>query len=269
LFLGNKDAGEIRKGLPQFESYLTHHQISNVLHVLFNERPVPFFGACVYQKQDRLIEKAKNSFLKIEVPTWVTKKGDVREIKEICRTRKAFWNSNAKITNLTWDLIEAYLKEHYGDFITMLIEATGHSNIRKVPVEDVPDIFKQSLNSASKQALLSHFRERKVGKTGVVNWLRNKTPTDKNDPMEMAKDSIAKGLMLVVPNGIDKTIRLSGTLIVPLDEEDKEVLENSAGVATILDGGLVWIERVVSGNRLSIEGYDRVGDISTKLTIES
>jgi len=96
LFLGNKDAGEIRKGLPQFESYLTHHQISNVLHVLFNERPVPFFGACVYQKQDRLIEKAKNSFLKIEVPTWVTKKGMFEKLKRYAAQGKLFGTQTPK-----------------------------------------------------------------------------------------------------------------------------------------------------------------------------
>lgn len=266
LFLGPKDKGEPRKGFPQFESYLTHHQISNVLHVLFNERPVPFFGACVYKKQERLVEKAKNSFLKLNVSTWVTKEGKQKNVTEFYQTRKPFYNSNAKINHLTWDLIQQHLSEHYEPFVEMLKIATNHPNPRGLSVEEVPVVFQKSDKHKEKEALLDYLKDRKNGKTGVFHWLREESELYKNKPLEMAKDTIAKGLRLVVGSGIDKTtIRLSGTLIVPLDEEDKEILKNSSGVATVLDGGLVWIEQVVPGNRLSAEGYQKVGDISTKL----
>jgi len=264
-YLGPKDKGEPKKDFPQFKEYLTYHQVSNVLHVLFNERPVPFFGACIYEKQDWLVEKAKESFIKLHVSTWATKKGDIREITEMYRTRKPAWNANAKIENLTWDFIEQYLSHHYDEFIEMLKAATKHPNPRSVDVQGVPELFRQSVYHAEKERLLEHFSDRKVGKIGVYHWLRRKFEEETKEPIEMAKDSIAKGLKLVLGSGIDKVVRLNGSILVPIDEEDKKILQDSSGVATILDGGLVWIERIVPGNRLSIEGYEKVGDISTQL----
>jgi hypothetical protein len=61
-------------------------------------------------------------------------------------------------------------------------------------------------------------------------------------------------------NIIDTKINLSGSIIVPVNDEDIEKIRNSKGCATLLDGGAVFIKGLK--NNVSVEGYTKVGDIS-------
>jgi hypothetical protein len=65
---------------------------------------------------------------------------------------------------------------------------------------------------------------------------------------------------LTIIKGIDTKINLSGSIIVPVNDEDIEKIKNSKGCATLLDGGAVFIKGLK--NNVSVEGYTKVGDIS-------
>jgi len=73
-----------------------------------------------------------------------------------------------------------------------------------------------------------------------------------------------KHTALNINNGIEKVVILRGEILIPVSDEDVEQLRQNKGCATILDGGMVWIKGLVNGDHLSIEGFEKVGEISTE-----
>ena len=63
---------------------------------------------------------------------------------------------------------------------------------------------------------------------------------------------------------MNKVIRLSGTIIIPVTDEDIAHLRNCSGYATILDGGLISIEKIIPENVLNTSDYIKVAKLSTK-----
>ena len=73
-----------------------------------------------------------------------------------------------------------------------------------------------------------------------------------------------KHTALNINNGVENVILLRGEILVPVSEEDIERLKENKGCATILDGGLVWIEGIVNSDHLSIDGFEKVSEISSE-----
>jgi hypothetical protein len=54
-----------RKDEEEFEEPITYFQVSNILHVLFGERPVPSIRESLYSRNEYLVQKSLNSYIKI------------------------------------------------------------------------------------------------------------------------------------------------------------------------------------------------------------
>ena len=68
--------------------------------------------------------------------------------------------------------------------------------------------------------------------------------------------------------GVDKITRLSGSIIIPIDDLQLERIRNGSGAARLLDGGIVLIESVTNERYMSsdaLDGYTKLSDISTEV----
>lgn len=242
----------------QFVQPITINQISNVLHVLFNERPVPSHRFSTYQKIDYLFEKAKNSFLKYTdcmgnegTPKIFNQvKNEETFIFEKVKTSKAVWNSWNPSPQINWDIIKQYLgsQENIDWFFGQLIDILNTN-----PLKHDVEIVRLSLLTKNLNDLYKGLEDRK--RSGLIRFIRD------NQGHHMTNND---RVTLTVNNSIDNVIILNGSILVPVDNDDIEKLKYSKGTATILDGGYVWIESVKNANEIISEGYERVGDISTE-----
>jgi hypothetical protein len=71
----------------------------------------------------------------------------------------------------------------------------------------------------------------------------------------------------MVNTGLESAVLLSGKILVPVNDQDIEILRNnSKGFATILDDGLVFIDSIKHENHISIQGFIKVETISDEKT---
>lgn len=243
----------------QFVEPITVHQISNLLHVLFNERPVPSHRDCFYPKIDHLYNKAKDSYLRYVdsvgnegiVKGFNSKKNEEYFITETIKVSKAVWNSWNPNPYINWDIIKQYLgsQENIDWFFNEIIDLLSVN-----PLAYDVEIIRMSLLTKDLTRLFKGLET--IKRSGLISYIMNKNGS------EMTSNN--KRISLTVNGGIEKVTILNGEILVPVDDNDIEKLKSSKGCATILDGGYVWIESLKNSDELSIEGFTMVGDISTE-----
>jgi hypothetical protein len=241
-----------RAGEPQFVEPITVHQISNLLHVLFGERPVPSNRKALYPKTQYYFDKAMESYIKVEGYKRFNKSKDRYEyVTETLSTKKAVWNSWNPSVQMNWEVVREYVRPENVQWVLDEIKSLlgidpyslSFNNIRarlvKLNIED----FLQGL------------RERQL--TGLAQYIQNPN-------LAVQLTNKLKHTALNINNGIEKVVILRGEILIPVSDEDVEKLRQHKGCATILDGGMVWIKGLVNGDHLSIEGFEKVGEISTE-----
>src|SRR5258708_34564937 len=88
---------------------------------------------------------------------------------------------------------------------------------------------------------------------------------DINKSSYLVKDN--KRIVYHTISGISQISRLNGTILVPINDLEIEVLNRGTGIATLLDGGFVSIIGIFDSNEISDEGYLKVCEISTEKKI--
>ena len=254
-----------RDFLPSFVEPITVHQISNMIHVLFNERPVPSLRTSFYNRNEYYFEKAQNSYLKIDTPK-ITKNGEdfYYETTHVKKGIHDAWNP-APQTN--WEMAKRYIddKEKLTIFINKLNEVLGFDPEQKsflviremvsmLPIEKRLDLYDTILNLKDITGMIDYFGSYKGD--GVFN-----------NPIESAITHRCNKMTRMVNMGLETAAMLSGQIIVPVNNDDIEKLRTlSKGHATILDGGLVWIDSVQDGANISVEDFIQVKNISDEKT---
>jgi hypothetical protein len=263
----NLGISQDRKDMSIFKEPITVYQVSNLLHVMFGERPVPSMRTCFYDKVDYYFEKAKESYIKIDTPKFATDKLKTTFVYpyEIIQTKKSVWNSFNKQKDVNWKLVETYvggvsplhtikqklnqvLKVNVDDYIFMdVIEM-----VQKLTTNVRLDLY-NTINSLGNNAGLCRC-------FGVydVNKKLFETPNVLGITNNYARTA------LTVVNGIEpNTTVLNGSIIVPVTDEDIERLKNTfTGTTTILDGGLVWLEHIT--HDFNPDDYTKMSEISTE-----
>lgn len=254
-----------RDFLPSFVEPITVHQVSNMLHVLFNERPVPSLRRCFYPRVDRYFEMAQNSLLKISTPM-INKDGE-DYYYETFHVKKGVWNSWNPTPYVNWKVIQRFIDddEKLNVIINKLNEvlevdagSMSFLNVRELvgnlTLGKRLDLYDVILNLNGITALIDYFGSYKGDGTF-------------NNPVDCSVTRKCDKMAYLVNMGLETAITLSGQIIVPVSEEDIARLKTiSKGCATILDGGLVWIDSVKDGSIISDEGFIKVSDISDEKT---
>jgi hypothetical protein len=237
-----------------FKEPITVHQISNLLHVLMGERPVPSFRYAGYKKIDEIFEMAMNSYLKIDSPKQeINRKGVITEefTQEIKRLGKSAVDSWSKPSHIEWFKIKKYLTPELFDvFIDLMTKALGYNPLYK-PFMDLVNI--QSKIGSDRLSDVFEFIKLNR-KTPLYNFFTKEKP----NIYEFTANTRLGG---VVNSGIDKVIILDGEIYVPIT--DKQIDKLVMNVATILDGGLASIVGVVYEHDISnVQDFISVGEIS-------
>lgn len=238
-----------------FKESITAYQISNVIHVLFGERPVPSLRAVAYNKIDYIFEKAKESYLKIDSFMVFNKKKKQKEfVYECVQVKKMAYNSWNTTTVVFWERVKKLLDsdEVFNNFIYLLKEILN-INPEDYTFDEVKEKLKH-VDDSKKEYVFTYLKKQR--KTSLISYLN-----DTSDKVSINKNPRTA---LVVNRGIEKVFNLSGTIIVPITEEDVIKIKNSKGHATILDGGLVSIRGIKDDNEINPEGFIKVSEISTE-----
>lgn len=229
----------------EFDEPITVHQISNLLHVLFGERPVPKNKPVCYNMIDHYFQMASNSFLKIN--NFTDGKGNY--VSEKIRLNKSSWDAKAE-TKMNWELTRRLLDEHYQIFIDMVQEVFNHTP-KTITFKELCLLIKDS-------------KDKRV--TDVFDFLKSKRKKSFYNYIFKGIESEVSAndrIRLTILNGIDNKTVFDGSIIVPVNEDDITKLKNSKGCATILDGGVVFI-RGVEHYGVNTYGYIPVKEISLK-----
>ena len=260
-----------RDEIPCFIEPITPYQISNVLHVIFGERPVPSLRKSYYSKNGYYWEMALNSYLKID--TIKTEFGEYPAEK--FRTNKSVGNSWVKKVTLTWELINLYVNdnEKYYRYITYLSELLG-VEVNKMPYEELIElvrsqpqettiaVFRYIKNMKDCDGLCYAFGLYEKNGTFALSAI-DKSPCVSKPYSNKTNTFITSARVNI--NGIDDIVRLSGSILAPINDTDIQYLKNhSTGTARILEGGFVWIKGVVNEDNINDNAYIPVKTISVE-----
>jgi hypothetical protein len=227
---------------------ITINQISNVLHVLFGERPVPINRHTFYDKSEYLVDKARDSFIRID--NFVNEKGFYQ--REMIHLKKADWNTTKKELFLNWKVINNYLEDELFNQFKDFIEDVFSIKTNESTFNEVGAMLKSSDDERISD-FFSMLREKK--KAGLYEAIFNGQTKGFNSNFRTLQTNL---------NGIDFVVKLNGQILVPVSAEDIECIKSNKGCATILDGGLVTIDNIVSSMFLNTNGFKKVSEISTK-----
>lgn len=235
-----------------FKEPITVHQISNMLHSLIGERPVPSFRKTFYKRDEDIFELAKKSFLKINSPKILKDiKGESVEIyiEEFTKVNKSAWNSWAKHQTIQWFKIKKYLGDNYDKFIEIMNESLGY-DVSKEPFEKLLNLYRKE--GVKLDAVIKFLLEKK--KTPIVNFLTKEDP----DKSEITKNTL---LGETIVSGIDKVFVINGEILIPYNQFFVDKLTKNS--TNILDGGFVKIEGVFYEDELNdTDNFILVSDIS-------
>lgn len=247
----------------QYAEPITVNQISNVLHVLFGERPSASLRKTHIQEVAEIRKIALNGWIKIEDYCFENKKGNVTFFKEKLRTKKSIWNSWEKSnTLLYWKRIENFLEEElYNEFLEVIKSVLHTNNPIEISLSKTIEILHHNhLNNEELKVFLEKLKSK--SKTPLYNTIKDgnfkNTDFNKNPRTMMTTNS-----------GVSELVRLSGKIIIPIEDEKWiEKLKNSNGFARILDGGLVTVNSIIPDYNFyeeSIIGFKEIKNISTEL----
>lgn len=252
-FVSDIDGKRKRVETSAYEEPINVHHISNVLHVLFNERPVPSLRKVSFQRVEHYYNMALNSYLRIDSIKY--KRGDKEYyIPEKIQTKKSVYNAHSTEEVMYWARLKKAVGEDlYAEFLTIMYSLFGSNIVKNKTLEEV--IIDLNLNFKNNKQLLAFYNKLKQdGKTSVFDYLTNKSRTNIN---------AARSVKLTINNGFEEITKLFGRIVISLEEKDIENLQNSSGVATILDGGLVYIVGLIPSNKINLSSFTPVKEIST------
>lgn len=234
--------------LPYFREPITVYQISNVIHVLWGKRPVSFFcPKKSYSRDEDLFQKGKEGYLKIS---------DIQEeIMTVRKSRNNSWNP-AFIPN--WHSVQKYAQEKFPQVKIILEKYLNLREIQRIPFKDIIPLI-QKVPDKERIELGQEFMELKLAN---FTYTFGKYKNGKfENPVPSSIGTNLRGQMLVI-SSVNKVIILSGEILVPISDDDIEILNMMPNHAKLLDGGLVLIKEIVPIDHVTIDGFRKISDIS-------
>jgi hypothetical protein len=255
-----------RKNVPFYVEPVTINQISNMLHVLFNERPVPINRYCGYKKLDYYNEMAKNSYFLIT--TSKIGKGDKAIYpQEIMQIKKSIYNSWSPIYYMNWEVVKQFLRIDEKNDGVVSLNYDLYTEFLKVikleyniyPEKNIFTDLDSVRDNITPNFLTFLNKLKKVKKTALTSYF---LPDPKGQYLDLQLAQ-SPNSAITVTNGVEFVIKVSGEIVVPVTDEDIEKLQKSKGCATLLDSGLVYISKLVD-ETFKPYGYTLVNELSLK-----
>ncbi len=231
---------------------ITVNHISNIIHVLFNQRPIPSFRKVFYKADEKLFLKAMDSFLKIDSDIYqkTIKSGEKRYSVEVMQSKKAVYNSWNPNTFVYWERVKKLLGNKWFPIFVDVIKQELKLDPLKISFKELKTMLVNLKDNSSE--INSMFEQlNKNGKKSLYNYIY----LDGKDINQNPRTA------LNVISGFKRVIKLKGEIRIPVNDDDLVRLNESKGTATILDGGLVYIKGVMFEDSLS--DWDSFVKVST------
>lgn len=232
--------------------------LSNVLHCLCGEIPVPTKKKTLFKRNPIYDEIAKNSYVKYDIKPIINEKGFITN-DEVFQTAKWAYDSNMryfspfqladgtqkKINGLyNWYTIKKNIT--YGnDFEELMnfIENVIGVNPLSLSVPQVVYELSKFYNDENFNNKVDNFiaeREKKVnGKKRILscfyNLFFNRVSTSNNIDLKTSNTPLA------VNNGVGGKLSLSGEIICEIDDDIAEKIRLNGGVAKLLEFGMIYV----------------------------
>ena len=237
-----------------FKEPITVHQISNMMHTLIGERPIPSFRETFYKRNEKIFDLAKKSFLKIESPLVKIKRKDEELevfIDENTKVNKSAWNSWSKPKTIQWFKIKKYLGDDFDEFVSLMNSVVGYNVLNK-PFEDLSNLINRTNNLSN---VVGFLKEKK--RTPIINFLTK----DEKDFSDRSQITCQGELKETIISGIENVKILDGEILIPCDDYFVEKLIKTS--TNILDGGYAEIVGIFREDELNdTEDFVLVGEIS-------
>lgn len=270
---------------------ITVNQIGNVLNKLMGERPVPTLRESLIKRNEEIFDLAAKGYLKINTIFTVNKTNGKNTFpSELMTMRKSALNSFNPQEIITWNRVRQLLSnELFFEFMAILndifdcdVFSTYSSNqAMNLIREQLIDINRYNAAKDPKKGensvnmvLLNECIENEDFKEFINTKLNGNMVKFKKTPMikyilgyKYCGFNSNYSCIDLVSFGIDQITRLDGEIIIPLDDYFYEKLRNGIGFATILDGGSVWIDKILDAEYVSeadIIGFRPISEISTE-----
>jgi len=241
-----------RNKFSEFVEPIVVNHISNMIHVLFGERPKSTNRYSPYDIIQYYYDKALDSYLKID--TYVSDKGFYTS--EIVSLNKAVYNSWNPVSYMNWNRVHRLLEDElYNTFIKELSEILGFNVITKT-FYDVKNILLKT-KDVRLDAIFKTLAENGKSPLYMSIYGISNQESSINANVRTA---------LTVTSSPFKVTRLCGEIIIPVSDEDIVKLKKNKGCATLLDGGLVTIKGIKHANMISVKGFKKMSDISLEKT---
>ena len=236
-------------------------QISNMLHVFFSERPSATYRKTLIKPISRIRDIADKALIKITTMRYLNEKNGKYEYpKEIKQTNKSVGNSwRPEPGIIPWERIERFLtndddKSLYYELIDILEKILNKKVTNKSSIDIVNEV--RTKFPYSEELELFKNKLKKLGKKPIADFL--------NEGVSNSAISMNSRTRLMNNIGIENVIRLDGSILIPLEDEDIEIIKNSNGSARLLDGGFVYIDDLIDSEYMSnnqLDGYININKL--------
>lgn len=275
-FMFDLDGKRKRSEHIQYVEPITVHHISNMLHVLMGERPKASLRKTLIERNENIFNLANNGYLKIDTILTFNKSKDIYEFpSETITIRKSVFNSFSPAPDLIyWERVKRLLEDDlYSQFINMMNDILNTNVVEKYTCVDAVKMLRDGyrtdkrvtdfliiLKDNSKQPMIDFI---------VGGQKASKALLEKN-PLAVGPNATfnSNARTLITTNfGVDKIVRLCGEIIIPMSESDVEKIRQNKGTAKLLDGGLVWISKLLDETEINnsmLGGFTEIKNLSTE-----
>ena len=252
LILSSKSRSLIE--ITSFKEAITVHHISNMLHTMIGERPIPSFRKTFYKRNEDIFDLANKSYLKITSPkTKRPIKGVDTEvyIDEFSKVNKSPWNSWTNNNTIQWFKIRKYLGGNFDEFINIINTALGYD----VLSEAFENLRKSYDKHGSKLDIVIDY-VKQIHRKPIADFL-----TFDKFNVSTITNTIGSDLGETIISGIDNVFFINGEILIPYEQSFVDKL--TTNTTNILDGGFVKIVGIYYEDELNdMYDYIKVSDIS-------
>lgn len=232
--------------------------LSNVLHCLCGEIPVPTKKRSLFKRNPIYDEIAKNSYVRYDVKPEFNDKGYITN-DEIYQTAKWAYDSNMTYPSF-FNLSDGTIKEmngyyHWSNIKKNITYGTDYEDLLKL-IEEVIGVKPEDLSvpqvvyemskhyneDTFKEKVDNFIKERKKmvnGKKRILscfyNLFFNKISTSGNIDLRTSNTPLA------LNNGIGGKLSLSGEIICEITDEIADKIRQNKGVANLLEFGIIYV----------------------------
>jgi len=247
------------------EGSLDRRHVSNLLHVLAGERPVPTLRESCMKRDEAIFDMASKAMVRVNETTTRETKTVRKAVKDSWNTVTLFYHLNGKDIKVKGGLIyHARLRRYLGESLYNLFLQTLQdiSGCKDPQLDFSAQEAIEYLNSHSqydKRVIKLITECKKQGRATIANFLE---PDGNVASITIHQGSGCKLNTLVVNAGIEKIRSLTGTIYVPIESDEAlQRFRKAGGVATFLEGGFAyiagtaeWSEDLVDGCQPVVEG---------------